>query len=106
MEKSGYDVGNIADGRLHCVLVWRKIMFVSLERDKRCVVLSLHPFKLHFLNSVTILCAFWVNYSPPLIRNTCAPNRRGEAFKETNFTHVFLFLMYDVYVTTVPSFIK
>jgi len=27
-----------------------------------------------FLNSVTILCAFHVNYSPPQIRNTCAPN--------------------------------
>jgi hypothetical protein len=26
-----------------------------------------------------------------------------EAFKETNFTRVFLFLIYDVYVTTVSS---
>jgi hypothetical protein len=32
--------------------------------------------------------------------------RRGEAFTETNFTHVFPFLMYDVYVTTVSSLIK
>jgi hypothetical protein len=28
----------------------------------------------NFLNSVTILCAFCVSYSPPQIRNTCAPN--------------------------------
>jgi len=28
----------------------------------------------NFLNSVTILCAFWANYSPPQIRNRCAPN--------------------------------
>jgi hypothetical protein len=32
--------------------------------------------------------------------------RGGEAFKETNFTDVFLFLMYDVYVTIVSSLIK
>jgi len=31
MEKRGYDVRNISDGRTHCVLVWRKILFV------RCV---------------------------------------------------------------------
>jgi hypothetical protein len=29
-----------------------------------------------------------------------------EAFKETNFTHVFLFLTYDVCVTPVSSLIK
>jgi hypothetical protein len=43
MEKSGYDVRNILDGRTHCVLVWRKTLFVSLVRDKHCVVLSLYP---------------------------------------------------------------
>jgi hypothetical protein len=32
--------------------------------------------------------------------------RRGEFFKEMNFTRVFLFLMYDVYVITVSSLIK
>jgi hypothetical protein len=41
VEKSGYDVRNIADGRTHGVLVWRKILFVRLVRDKHCVVLSL-----------------------------------------------------------------
>ena len=71
MLKSGYDVLNISDGRTKFVLVWRKNLFVSLVRDKHCFVL---PFYLNFLNSVTILCAFWVNYSPPQIRNTCGPN--------------------------------
>jgi len=28
----------------------------------------------NFLNSLTILCDFCVNYSPPQIRNICAPN--------------------------------
>jgi hypothetical protein len=43
-EKSGYDVRNIADGRTHFVLVWRKILFVSLVTDKHGFVLSLYPF--------------------------------------------------------------
>jgi hypothetical protein len=34
MQKSGYNVGNVSDGRTHFVLVWRKILFVSLVRDK------------------------------------------------------------------------
>jgi hypothetical protein len=34
MENTGYDVRNISDGRKHYVLVWRKILFVSLIRDK------------------------------------------------------------------------
>jgi len=29
--------------------------------------------------------------------------RGNEDFKETNFTHFFLFLIYDVYVSTVSS---
>jgi hypothetical protein len=33
MEKSGHDVRNFADGRTHCVLVWRKILFVSNVRE-------------------------------------------------------------------------
>ena len=43
MEKSGYDVRNLSDGRARIVLVWRKILFVSLVRDKHCFVLSLCP---------------------------------------------------------------
>jgi hypothetical protein len=31
---------------------------------------------------------------------------RDEVFKKTNFTHVFLFLMYDVCVTPVSALIK
>jgi hypothetical protein len=30
----------------------------------------------------------------------------GEAFKETNFAHAFLFLIYDFYVSTLSSLIK
>jgi len=41
-EKSGYDVRNISDGRTHFVLVQRKILFVSLVRDKHCFVLPLY----------------------------------------------------------------
>jgi hypothetical protein len=74
MEKSGYDVRNILDGRTHCVLVWWMILFVSLVRDKHCFVLSNYDCNYNFFNSLTILCAFCLNYSPPQIRNTCAPN--------------------------------
>jgi hypothetical protein len=42
MEKSGYDVRSIADWHTHCVLEWRKIVFVSLVMDKHCVVRSLY----------------------------------------------------------------
>jgi len=57
----------------------------------------------NFLNSVTILCAFCVHYSPPKIRTRMHLIRGYEAFTETNFTHVFLFLIYDGYVTNVSS---
>ena len=57
---------------------------------------------------------FFVNYSPPQIRRTHLPISgthmrliwRDEAFTETNFTRLFLFIMYDVYVATVSSLIK
>jgi len=48
MEKTGYDVRNFSDGGLHFVLVWRKILFVSLVSDKQCFVLSLYPLYLYF----------------------------------------------------------
>jgi len=32
--------------------------------------------------------------------------RACEAFKETNFTYVFLFLINDIYITTVSSLIN
>jgi hypothetical protein len=47
-EKTGYDVRNFSDGCTHFVLVWRKILFVSLVRDKYRLVLSLYPSYLHF----------------------------------------------------------
>jgi hypothetical protein len=71
VDKSGYDVRNVSDGRKNLLLLWRKSLFVSLVRDKHCLVLSLYFFFLYF---VTILCAFFVNYSPTQIRKTWAPN--------------------------------
>ena len=49
MEKTRYDVQNVSDGRKHFVLVWRKIMFVSLVRDKHSFFLSLYPLYLYFI---------------------------------------------------------
>ena len=72
--KNGYDVQNISDGHTHFMLVWRKILFVSLIRDKHSLLLVCILCIYIFLNSVTILCAFCVNYSPPQIRNMCVPN--------------------------------
>jgi len=37
--KNGYEVQNISDGHMHFILVWRKILFVSLVRDKHCLFL-------------------------------------------------------------------
>ena len=54
VEKTRYGVRNVSDGLTHVVLVWRKILFVSLVRDKHCFVLSLYPFYLYFLCFVTI----------------------------------------------------
>jgi len=34
IEESGYDVRNVSDGHAHFVLIWRKISFVRLVRDK------------------------------------------------------------------------
>jgi len=59
MEKPGYDVRNVSDGRTHFVLVWRKVLFGNLVRDKHCFVLSLYPLYLYFFwgggHFVTIL---------------------------------------------------
>ena len=48
MEKNGCDVRNVSDGRTHFVLVWRKILFVRLVRDKHCFVISLYPLFFFF----------------------------------------------------------
>ena len=47
-EKNGYYVQNISDGRTRFVLIWRKIVFVNLVRDKHCFFLSLYPLYLYF----------------------------------------------------------
>jgi len=46
MEKSGNDVRNISDWCTHFVMVWRKILFVRLVRNKHCFVLRLYPLYL------------------------------------------------------------
>jgi len=48
MERTRYDVRNVSVGRTHCVLVWKKILYVSLVRDKHCFVLSLYPSYFYF----------------------------------------------------------
>ena len=68
-------------------------------------------FVLYF---VTIPCAFCENYSPPQIKRTHLPKLGtrvcliwgDEAFTETNFTPILLFIIYDIYVSTVSSLIK
>ena len=55
-EKTGYNVSNVSDGCKHFVLVWRKILFVSLVRDKHCIVLSLYP--LYFF----VFCNYYYYY--------------------------------------------
>jgi hypothetical protein len=35
MEKTRYDMQNVSDRHTHFVLVWRKILFVSLVRGKK-----------------------------------------------------------------------
>jgi len=114
VEKTRYDVRNVSDGRTHFVLVRRKSLFVSLVRDKHSFALSLYPLYLYFFVFFNYSLYFFVNYSPSQIRRTHLPilgtRMRliwgDEAFKEMNFTRLFLFIMYDVYVATVSSLIK
>ena len=65
MEKSGYDVRNISDGRTHCVLVWRKILFVKLVGNKQCFVLILYPLYLYLFKfckySLRFLCKLFTS---------------------------------------------
>jgi len=57
MEKTGYDVRNVSVGCTHFVLVWRKILFVSLVRDKHCLFLSLyHLYFFYFVFCNSSLC--------------------------------------------------
>jgi hypothetical protein len=102
MEKSGYDVRKSFDGCTHFVLVRRTILFVNLLRGKHCVVRSLYLCKCNIFNPVTILCGI----HHPKLRTRMHLIRGSEAFIESNITRIFLFLMYDVYVTTISSLIK
>jgi len=65
IEKTRYDVRNVSDGRTHCVLVWRKILFVILVRDKHCFVLSLYPLYSYFFlfcnYSLCFLCKLFTS---------------------------------------------
>jgi hypothetical protein len=107
MKKTGKDMRNVSEGCAHLVLVWRKILFVSLVRDRTTVLFIVYILCIcNFLSFVTILCVFCANYSPPQIRNTCVPKWGGEAFMKMNFTYPFLFVMYDVRTTAVSSLIK
>jgi len=54
-------------------------------------LLSLYPLYLYLLYFVTILCAFFVNYSSPQIRNTCAPNLGRWGFYGKEFYAHFSF---------------
>ena len=72
MKKTRYDVRNVSDGLIHFVLVWGKILFVSLSGINTVMFLVCILCICIFLCFVTILCAFCVNYSPPKIWNTCA----------------------------------
>jgi hypothetical protein len=59
----------------------------------------------NFLYFVTIfVLSVQVIHLPKLGTRVCL-NRGCEAFTKTNFTHLFVFLMYDAYVTTVCSLI-
>jgi len=59
MEKTRYDERNVSDGRTHFVLVWRKILFVSLSGIIIALFLVLSfLFVFSFLCFVTPLCAF------------------------------------------------
>jgi len=114
VEKTRYDVRNVSDGCTHFVRYGGRFCLGALSGIN--IVLF----------SVCILCicilfvfcnysfTFFVNYSPPQIRRTHFPTlgKRirliwgDEAFTEVNFIHLFLFIMYDVYVANVSSLIK
>jgi hypothetical protein len=108
MEQTGYDVRKVSDGRTHFVLVWRKFCLWALSGINRPTLLFIVYILCicNFLYFVTSLCAFCANYSPPQIRNTCAPKQGRWSFHKNEFYTPLLFLMYDVYVTTVSSLIK
>ena len=89
MEKTGYDVRNVSDGRTHLVLVWRKIFLWALSGIN--TVLFLVCVLCICIFFVTILCTFFVNYSPTQIRNTFVPNLGIWSFFWNKFYTYFTF---------------
>ena len=66
VEKTRNDVRNVSDGRTHFVLVWGKILFVRLVRDKLFFVLSLCPMYFYFFFvfcnfSLCFLCKLFIS---------------------------------------------
>ena len=66
MEKTRYDVRNVSDGRTHFVLVWRKILFVSLVKDKHgfvliCILCILYFFLVFCKYSLCFLCKLFTS---------------------------------------------
>ena len=78
-------------------------MFVSLVRDKHSFVLNLYSLFLYFVN---LPCVFCENYSHRKVRTRVRLIWGNDAFIEKNFTPVFLFIIYDIYVATASSLIK
>jgi hypothetical protein len=75
MEKSGYDVRNISDGRTHTVCWYGGRFWLWAFSGINTGLFLVYVLCIcNLLNSVTILCDFCVNYSPPQIRNTFAPS--------------------------------
>jgi len=115
MEKTRYDVRKIFQMGAHswCWYGGRFCLW-TLSGINSVLFLFCILCILHFLYFVNIPCASCEKYSPPQIRHTNFPKLGtrvrliwgDEAYTETNFTPVFLFVMYDVYVATVSSFIK
>jgi hypothetical protein len=111
VEKTGYDKRTLSDGRTNFVLVWRKILFVTLVIDKHCFVLCLLPFVFVFSYFVTILCAFFVYYSITQIRNTCAPNLANmklflnEIFPHFSFHMVLCLCSHCLFIDQIKVFL-
>jgi hypothetical protein len=55
-KKTGYYVQNVSDWRTHFVLVWWKILFVSIVRYKYCLVLILYYLYLVFFFFFFFFC--------------------------------------------------
>jgi len=71
--------------------VWRKILFVSLVRDKHCFVLILYPLYLYFFVFCLFLALSVKIIHLPKLGTPVRLIWGDEAFTETNFTPCFSF---------------